>query len=199
MGVAQAELAAEAESTNLKERRPTVGASPVRRRKSSGNMSGASPVRARANSRPRRRSSGVGSDDPPFEELLRTLALNLPNQDKTTARVAQIQATSLASALEDRRAKAHDVALNVQQSLEGAATARMTDASLALQMVRDSVLAESPYGEVRLVDPEIDASIAVLSRQLEDVKNSLESREADLAKARGRNAKKEDLIHRWGR
>ncbi|KAH8898359.1 hypothetical protein GQ53DRAFT_711627 [Thozetella sp. PMI_491] len=199
VATAKVELAVEIAPALKREQPPAFGASPVRRRKSSGgNASGVSPARPRANSRPRRRSSGIGADEDPLEELARTLALTLPSQEQP-ASGAVTQSISLGCTLEDRKLKAADVALNVQQSFESATAAQMADARGALQLVRDSVLAETPYRKVELMDPEIESSIAVLAQQLEDVRASLENRSADMVKARGRSVKKEDLVNRWGR
>ena len=191
------------EPAHKKERRPTVGASPLRRRKSSTQMSGMSPGRGRAASTTRRRSSSAGahSDKPPLEQLLRHLALIIPGAT-TTADVSTLprqQTTALAATLADRTSKATDVARNVQESFEDAAAEQLKDAGLALQMLRDSLLAESPFGQVRLVDPEIEDSIGVLDQELEKVRSRLEGVDVDIVKARGRKGKRDEIIRRWGR
>jgi hypothetical protein len=195
--IAKAELATKVELPATKER-PAVTASPTRRRKSSGNGNVVSPVRARTQPG-RRRSSGAGAiaDEPPLEELLRTLAINLP-QDDSAAPDAEAQVSLLASTLIERRVKAEDVGRNVQQSFESAASTQIADAKLAVQLVRDSILAESPFGEVRLVDPEIDGSLAVLAQELENVSGKLEGVNAGLVKIRGKSAKRDEIISRWG-
>ena len=157
-------------------------------------------------STPRRRSSG-GLDEPPLEQLLRGLALSLPQsgaEDGTTSSSAVVDNTQkqlafLAETLHERSAKAADVARNVQESFEGAATAQLADARRALQAVRDSVLAESPFGDVRLVDAEIEGSIAVLAQEVQRVRGELGDVERDMGLVRRRNAKKEELVGRWGR
>ncbi|KAK3322818.1 hypothetical protein B0H66DRAFT_215478 [Apodospora peruviana] len=187
-GIARSELATEVELPVKRERHPTVGTSPTHRRSLVNAAS--SPVRPQP--RPRRRSSGIGADDAPLDEILRSLALSLP-QDADV----QAQVKVLASSLTERRAKADDVARNVQHSFEGSAVKQIAGAKLAVQMVRDSLLAESPFGQVQLVDPEISGSIDVLSQELEDVRSRLERVDAGLAKTRGRSAKKEEFIRRW--
>jgi len=181
-----------------KEERPAVAASPTRRRKSSGHGNAVSPIRARGQLG-RRRSSGVGvGDEPPLDEILRNLALSLPQDEVTADFQAHAQAAALVATLAERRSKADDVARNAEESFELAAIKQVTDAKLAVQLLRDSILAESPFGQVRLVDPEIDGSIAALTQEMEDVRTKLERVDSGLVKARGRSAKRDELISRWG-
>jgi hypothetical protein len=157
-----------------------------------------SPVRPR----PKPRSgylSGAPAigDEPPLEEILRTLAISLPQDEEAPAEL-HAQAKELASTLASRRAKMHDVAQNVQETFESTATKQVGDGKLAIQLVRDSVLAESPFGDVRLVDPEIEGSIAVLSQELANAEEKLKGIDASVAKLRGKNAKRDEVISRWG-
>ncbi|KAK3933922.1 hypothetical protein QBC46DRAFT_325865 [Diplogelasinospora grovesii] len=195
VATAKSELAVRVEQPKT-ERRPTVGASPAGRR-ATGPSSAISPVRPRTMSQPSRRSFGAPGDEPPLEEILRNLGINLPPDD-ASATGTQLKAKLLGSTLADRRVKAREVAHNVQESFEAAAIRQINDAKLALQMVRDSILAESPFGQVRLVDPEIEGSIAVFSRELDNVRAQLQGVETDLAKSRGKNSKKDELLRRWG-
>lgn len=153
-------------------------------------------------STPRRRSSG-GLDEPPLEQLLRGLALSLPQPDDgtapATAALDREQLAFLSRTLGERSAKAADVARNAQEAFEGAAAAQLADARRALQAVRDSVLAESARGDVRLVDSEIDGSIAVLAQEVARVQSQLQGVERDVAAVRKRSAKKEELVGRWSR
>lgn len=64
--------------------------------------------------------------------------------------------------------------------------------------MRDSVLAESPFGEVLLVDPEIEGSIAVLVQELLGVEGKLRAVEGGVGRLRGRSAKREEIVGRWG-
>ncbi|KAK0717664.1 hypothetical protein B0T26DRAFT_740949 [Lasiosphaeria miniovina] len=197
INIARSELAAQVPIPAKRERRPTLGASPTRR-KSIDQGNPASPVRPGPRSRPRR-SSGLGGDGPPLEDILRALAINLSQEDASSCAIgAEAQVKVLASTLAERQAKAKDVAQNVQESFESAAIKQIADAKRAIQMARESVLAESPFGQVRLVDPEIDGSIAVLSQELENARVRLEDIGANLVKVRGKSAKKDDLIKRWG-
>lgn len=154
-----------------------------------------SPVRPQPKQRSRYSIGAVG-DEPPLEEILRTLAISLP-EDEIGPDV-QAQVKELSTTLTIRRAKAHDVAHNVQEMLESTATKQVADGKLAIQLVRDSILAESPFGEVRLVDPELEGSIAVLSQELANAEEKLKQINSNAAKLRGRNAKRDELVSRWG-
>ena len=152
-----------------------------------------SPVRPRPKQKASRRSSDVGGDGQPLYEILRALAISLPEDEENM----QSQTRLLANALAERRRKAADVAKNVQESLEDVTIRQVADGKLAIQLLRDSILAESPFGDVRLVDSEIEGSIAVLSQELDEVRKGQERVEADMAKLRVRSVKKDELITRW--
>lgn len=146
--------------------------------------------------RSRRRSSGDVLHDAPLEQLLGELALVLPS---SAADPAQTQTAYLHNVLAARVRKSADVDRAVQSSLERAASARLSDARTALQLVRDSVLAESPFAEVHLVDPGIEASIGVLAQEAHSVASRLAGVEREAAVVgRGRNVKREEIVRRWG-
>lgn len=147
----------------------------------------ASPVRPRANTN--RRSSGL-PDDPPLETLLHSLAISLPAED---SRISQVNA--LATALRERTVKADDVARNAQESFEAGAIAHLEDAQLAVQLLRDSVLAESPFGEVKLVDGDIEGSVEVLEQEVSKVRGLLDGAQG---RGDGKSDKREDFLRRWG-
>ncbi|KAK0737235.1 hypothetical protein B0T21DRAFT_438557 [Apiosordaria backusii] len=185
--IAQSEVATKVALATPRPRRPTVG--------QRGVMD--SPVRPRP--RHARRSSGIGGamEESPLDEILRSLAISLPQEEEGTPDFPA-QARELAGILAERRSKTEDVAKNVQESFEYIATKQIADGKLAIQLVRDSILAESPFGEVRLVDPEIESSIAVLSQELEKIHREKDGVDNRMAKLRARNAKKDELIARWG-
>ncbi|KAK1622980.1 hypothetical protein BDP81DRAFT_454980 [Colletotrichum phormii] len=160
--------------------------SPVRRRNTNP---GRSPTRDAANPR-RRRSSAF--DEPPLEALLRSLAIAFPEDVTDSA----VQTAVLSATLAERQTKARDVARNAQETLEGAAATQLADSKLAIQLLRDSLLAESPFGDVRLVDEGIEASIAVLGQEVEKVKERVER--VDAGKARLRSERKREILERWG-
>ena len=72
----------------------------------------------------------------------------------------------------------------------------MGDARLAVQLLKDSILAESPFGQVTLVDSEIDGSIAILQQEVSKAQERL--REAEGQGLASRSMKRDELIQRWG-
>ncbi|KAK4143126.1 uncharacterized protein C8A04DRAFT_37678 [Dichotomopilus funicola] len=157
-----------------------------------------SPVKPKPKARPRYSVGAAGiAKEPPLDEILRMLAISAP-QDEEDSVGPEGQVKELASTLAMRRAKMQDVALNVQETFESVATKQLADGKLAIQLLRDSVLAESPYGDVRLVDPEIEGSIGVLSQELVNVDEKLKGVEVGVEKLKGRNVKRDEFISRWG-
>lgn len=157
-----------------------------------------SPVRMRANTdgarrgnNNRRRSSGI-LDEPAIEALLRDLALSLPDAEEASI---QDQVSALNKAFTERSGKTTDVVRNAQDSFETSVTSRLDDARLAIQLLRDSVLAESPFGEIKMVDPEFEGSIDVLSQEVDKVKEKLDGVVAK--KALAKSVKKDEFVQRW--
>ncbi|KAK3902907.1 hypothetical protein C8A05DRAFT_15101 [Staphylotrichum tortipilum] len=183
-------------TTELGTQASTVEASPTRR--PNPQQLDVSPVRPRPKQRSRYSSGAELAQEPPLEEILRLLAISLPQAEDDESPNLPALAKQLSSTLAIRRAKAHDVARNVQETFEHAATKQVADGNLAIQLVRDSVLAESPFGEVLLVDPEIEGSIAVLVQELVGVEGKLRGVEAGVGRLRGRSAKREEIVGRWG-
>lgn len=195
LDMAKSELATEVSISPPQPRGPTIDASPTR--KKSVSQTAMSPVRPRPRHQPSHSSTAGIGNEPPLEEILRTLALSLPQEEGISAD-AQTQIRELSSTLAGRRRKVDDVAQNVQETFEGASTKKIADGKLAIQLLRDSILAESPFGEVRLVDPEIEGSIAVLSQELANADGKLKGVDGELAKLRGKSVKRDELIRRWG-
>lgn len=176
--------------------------SPARRFQPADDMMTPAPRRGRANTKSRRRSSGGTSHESPLEYLLGELGISLSAEDDEPSAMTstQTQAALLTRTLAERTQKAADVADSVQSTFENAATAHLADARCALQLIRDSVLAESPYAEVHLVDPGIESSIGVLAQEVHNIASRLEGVEGEAAAlARGRNVSRDEIISRWGR
>lgn len=150
----------------------------------------ASPVRPRANTRSARRSSGF-QELPAIDSLLQSLAIRL--DDGADGRV---RAQTLAKALAERSTKESEVAHSVQESFESAVATHLDDTRRALQLLKDSVLADSPFGDVRLVDPEIESSINYLSGEVNKARGRLDRAEARASTEK--SEKRAEIIQRWG-
>ncbi|KAF5640527.1 hypothetical protein F52700_3678 [Fusarium sp. NRRL 52700] len=189
IATAKAEVSASLSPEKKKSIRAAMPASPIRN---------PSPIRMRANTdgarrgnNNRRRSSGI-LDEPAIEALLRDLALSLPDAEGDSI---QDQVSALNKAFAERSGKTTDVVRNAQDSFETSVTSRLDDARLAIQLLRDSVLAESPFGEIKMVDPEFEGSIDVLSQEMDKVKEKLDGVVAK--KALAKSVKKDEFVQRW--
>ncbi|KEY72483.1 hypothetical protein S7711_05158 [Stachybotrys chartarum IBT 7711] len=177
--IAKAELAVDP-SPPRKQSKPPMPASPVRR---------PSPIRMRSNTA-RRRSSGI-QEDAALDTLLQTLAISLPaDEDDNDA----VKVAALAKLVDERSGKSRDVARNAQETFEATANAQLDDARRAVQLLQDSVLAESPFSRVMLMDPEIEASIAFLAHEVDKAKTQL----AEMGGPMVKSAKKAAFLQRWG-
>ncbi|KAF5021275.1 hypothetical protein F66182_6673 [Fusarium sp. NRRL 66182] len=187
IATAKAEIATPLSPEKKRPTKAAMPASPIRN---------PSPIRPRAHTdgsrrNNRRRSSGI-LDEPAIEALLRNLALTLPEAEEASI---QDQIAALTKIFTERSAKTTDVVRNAQDSFEANVTSRLDDARLAIQLLRDSVLAESPFGEVKLIDPEIEGSIHVLGQEVDKVKEKLEDVQAK--KALANSVKKDEFVQRW--
>ncbi|KAK5989765.1 hypothetical protein PT974_08025 [Cladobotryum mycophilum] len=176
----------------LKKSIPSLLASPVRKP--------SSPVRRRSNTggsitRPRRRSSGIGlPEEEPLEALMQALSLPSTGPEEVEGKERLI---AMARTLQERSRRYDDVARNTQETFELSTTATIDDTRRAIQLLRDSVLAESPYNKARLIDPEIVGSISVLVQEVEKAKEQLALVEG--LRGDGKSEKREDFIQRWAR
>ncbi|PHH78740.1 hypothetical protein CDD83_3944 [Cordyceps sp. RAO-2017] len=161
--------------------RPISSASPLRR---------SSPVRLAG--RHGRSGSSSGQDDAPLEVLLRNLAVSIPPD----ARDGRKKVEFLARTVAERSLKADEVARAAHESFEASVTSQLRDAKLAIQLVRDSVLADSPFGDIKLSDPEIEASILVLDQEVEKARERLSTIERQ--KMPIRSVKREEIMQRFG-
>jgi hypothetical protein len=153
-----------------------------------------------ANTKACRHSSSGAITDSPLDRLLSELSIFLPLSDDPSRGAAQSHPGLVANALTDRTRKLAEVSRDVQLSFEKSSSAHLFDARKALQLIRDSVLAESPYVEVHLADPGIEGSIGIMAQEVHNLYSHLDGVEKEAAVlAKGRNAKKEEILKRWGR
>ncbi|KAG6061299.1 hypothetical protein E4U32_003032 [Claviceps aff. humidiphila group G2b] len=150
---------------------------------------------------PQRSSSAIregddGDEESALETLLKRLAISLPPEGEAspTARL-----NALAKIVDQRSRKCDEVAHAAQESLEIVTRAHLTDAKLAVQLLQDSILAESPFGHVNIVDPDIEGSIDVLRQELDKVQGKLRTLEEQgkriVASSR---VKRDEFVERWG-
>jgi hypothetical protein len=141
----------------------------------------------------RRRSSGI-NDTPALDTLMQTLSLPIDAYEATDTKT---QLAALQKTLLDRSAKERDLAHDVQLDFEETAKSRLEDAQRAIQLIRDTVLAETSFGQVSLVDPGIEQSIVVLDQEVEKAREKLAGFERP--KSSWGSTKKEEFLERWAR
>ncbi|PSS28396.1 hypothetical protein M430DRAFT_47402 [Amorphotheca resinae ATCC 22711] len=160
----------------------------LQRRKSS---SAQPPAKARHT---RRRSSIYPEEEiEPEQQLLRNLGISLP----ADAVSDQPRIEALERALLDRASKLEGHASTLQSTTESSISSHLLDAHVTLHLLRDSLLADSPYNNVQLLDSEIQSSITGLEEDLQDLQQKLEA--VNLQKLQERNVHREQLIERWSR
>lgn len=188
IGTAKTALAAPTEAPPRRQQKQADPGSPVRR---------ASPVRRpRANtakSRAARRSSGL-PDETPLDTLLQNLAVYLPPEAEAEAD-GRSKIRALADVVSERAGRGEDMARGAQESFEAAATVYLDDVRRAVQMLKDSLLAETPYGRVQLEDADVRGSIDVLVHEVSKVRDGLQRAEASKV---GKSHKRDEMIQRWG-
>lgn len=150
-----------------------------------------SPVRPERNGpRVKPHSDGVPAV-PPVEMALQHLGIDLEDGPP------QVQVASLCKILGERSRKADDVARSTQESFESNANAYLEDAKVAVQLLMDSLLAESPFGNIQMVDGEFDRSVEALHNDVAQVTERLARVESD--RAGESSNKKDDFLQRWAR
>lgn len=164
-----------------RQQKPVDPSSPVRR-----------PRANTAKSRAGRRSSGI-IDETPIDALLQNLAVYLPPEVEEDS---DKKARALADIVSERARKGEGIARGAQESFEVSAATYLDDVRRAVQMLKDSLLAESPYNEVRLEDPELRSSIDFLAQEVRKIKDGLERAEAN--KPKDKSEKKTEILQRWG-
>jgi hypothetical protein len=162
--------------------------SPTRRR----NSKTQTPVRPRNTTRRRSSAASFDDDTPAEQQLLRNLGIDL-SPDLTSERAV---AGILADALVERVGKLAMHIKSVQEGSEATIATHIHDASLSLKLLRDSLLSETKFGSVRLMDKEVEEAIEHLEGEVGGMSEMVGR--VDLERLRERNIKREELVERWG-
>lgn len=123
-------------------------------------------------------------------------SLSLPT-DTLASSSTKDQFESLHKTLRDRSANEQAVARDAQVDFEETAKTRLADAKRAIQLIRDTLFAETSFGEVNLVDQGIEQSILVLGQEVEKAKDKLAGFEG--TKTSWGSSKKDEFLERWAR
>lgn len=142
----------------------------------------------------RRRSSGL-PDVSAVDSLIQSLALPMEahGDGSSTSQIA-----ALSKLLRERRSKDSSAARTAQEEFETITAERLDDAQRAVQRLRDSLLAETPFGALQqLADPGIEQSVGVLAHEVDKARGKLARCEGE---GRGFGSlKRDEFIERWAR
>jgi hypothetical protein len=175
------------EPSTIKPASPTKS-NTQRRRKSSSSQT--SPIRARTT---RRRSSGHDEDVEPEQQLARNLGIALPAEAiSDTARVEALE-----KLLSERIARLESHSNSLQSTTETSISSHLLDAQITLGLLQDSLLAKTPYGKVRLIDPKIESDVSKFDQEVQGLQNGLDAIELHALQAK--NVSREQLVERWSR
>lgn len=158
-----------------------------RRRKSSTPQS---PLKVR---NLRRRSSGSVEGLEPEQQLARNLGISIPaDSDSEQARIEALE-----QVLSDRLTKLGLHSENLQSSTETSISSYLQNAHATLQLLQDSLLAETSFHTVRFLDPELVGSVDTFEDDVLYVQKSME--EIDLQVLQGKNVGRDQIVERWSR
>jgi hypothetical protein len=184
---AKKELMAPEWATQSKPSSPVKSNTPARRKSSGANTA----LRIRGN---HRRSSGNMEEDmEPELQLAKALGISLPAEGVPESTRAEV----LEKMLLERVGRLEGHATNLQSATETSIASHLLDAHMALEMLHESLLAESLYGKVHLLDPTTEESVGSFEHDLQAVQKSLEA--VDLYSLQSKNFHREQFIQRWAR
>lgn len=144
--------------------------------------------------RDHRRSSGIIEDDTePEQQLARNLGLSLPAEDVTEVKRIEI----FEKMLQERISRLEGHATGLQSSTETSVASHLLDANITLGLLNDSLLAESLYGKVQLVKPEVGDAVVNFEQDMQALQECLEV--VNLHSLLFKNAQRDQFVQRWAR
>jgi len=135
----------------------------------------------------------MDDDLDPEQQLARHLGINLPTESASEL----LRIDDFERIMSDRKTKLVIHAASLESTTESAVSSHLSDAHTTLQLLQDSLLAESLYHGVQLLDPEIEASVETFEQDVQYVQKSLE--EIDLQQLQIKNVHRDQIIERWSR
>lgn len=150
-----------------------------------------SPVRPRNT----RRSSATSFDDDvnPKLQILRNLGISLPAEPSGDRNIA----ATFQDVLGDRIMKLYGHSMSLQEVSEASIGSHLHDSQVTLQLLMESLLSETPYKTVNLLDTEVQEAMDRLEWAVEEVKRDVAV--VSLDPLRERNVRRDDLVERWAR
>lgn len=158
----------------------------------SRNYKSASPSLSRGAQRRRSSASSFDESMAPEQQILRIMGIP-PLEELCRDRAP---GAVLHETLSDKiqKLRAHEQSL--QASSESAIGEHLQDAFATLQLLSDTMLSETKYQDIRLLDEEVQEAISGLDQELADLSSHLQS--LDFERLKERNSQKEAFIERWG-
>lgn len=187
----------ENETTTTK---PTEQSKPPRQR-SKGNVNQRS---SRDYSPQKRRSAALGTVDyedlSPPHVLLRTLGITLPSPSTAQSPSSTSHpAPAISTHLRTRSTQLQTHQQTLSSTLESSISSHIQEQRMTLQLLRDSLMSETRWNGVRLVEREVEEAVRMLEGDLGVVKEmGSDGGLVDLEKLGGRNVWREDFVGRWG-
>ena len=141
-----------------------------------------------------RRSSGhLDEDIEPEQQLARNLGVALPVEGVSDNERANILERMLA----ERMTRLEGHAYSLQSTTESSISSHLLDAQMTLGLLHHSLLSESLYHTVQLLDPNLEVAVTDFEQDIQHLQDDLEA--VDLHTLQARNVNREQLIERWSR
>ena len=141
-----------------------------------------------------RRSSGHFDEDiEPEQQLARNLGIALPAEGVSDYERGNLLEKMLAERL--NRLEGH--AASLQSTTESSISSHLLDARMTLGLLHDSLLADTQYHKVQLLDPSLEDAVTSFEKEIQNLQDDIEA--VDLHSLQARNVHREQLIERWSR
>lgn len=138
-------------------------------------------------------NSSTKTKTSPIQQMIRNLGLSsgsLNSNDETVSRY-------LHQKLRESEQKVSHHAATLIETEENMITSSLHEAMTSLGRLRESLLSETRYANVTLVDPDIDEAITLMQTEIERLEMERGMINVDSLKAR--DTSRENLVQRWSR
>lgn len=125
--------------------------------------------------------------------MLRNLGVSIPTEPTNERDIA----ATLQDVLVDRATKLNSHAKSLQEVSEASIGSHLHDSQVTLQLLMESLLSETRYKSVSLLDKEMQDVMGELEKGVEKVKGDVGA--INLDHLRERNIRRDELVERWAR
>ncbi|QSZ37760.1 hypothetical protein DSL72_008859 [Monilinia vaccinii-corymbosi] len=127
------------------------------------------------------------------KQLLRNLGISLPPENNTDDSRTEF----LENILHERAEKLRSHTANLESTTETTISSHVHNADVTMKLLHNALQADSVYGEVQLLDPDIVSSFNTFEEEIRNLQENLEA--VNLQRLQLKNVHKEQLIKRWSR